>query len=147
MKKQLVILATVVLVAAVGAAVGWTRVGDGNSNEMSGQELAIDYSQSGEEIEAAPGDVVRLTLDSNATTGFQWQLVGNTNEAAVTLLDNQYVAPEESEGEPLLGAGGREEWAFKAASEGKSELRLEYSQPWEGGTKADKTFTLTVVVK
>jgi inhibitor of cysteine peptidase len=144
-KRQLIVAATVILVVAVGGAIGWTRVGDGG--DKSGDELVVDYSQSGEEIEAAPGDVIKLTLDSNATTGFQWQLVANTNEAAVTLLDQEYVVPEESDGEPLLGAGGHEEWTFKAAAEGKSELRLEYSQPWEGGMKADKTFTLTVVVK
>lgn len=146
MKKHLVIGAAVILIAAIGGAIGWTTVSDGD--EKGSDEIAIDYSYSGKEIEAAPGADIKLTLDSNATTGFQWQLAGNSDEKVLALLDHRYLAPEESgEGEPLLGAGGQEEWVFNAASQGKSELRLEYSQPWEGGMKADKTFTLTVTVK
>lgn len=144
MKKQLVIAAILVLLAAVGGAIGWTQAG---GDDKGGREIAVDYSQSGKQIEAAPGDVIKVTLESNVTTGFQWQLAGNTDEAAVTLVDHVYVEPDESGGEPLVGAGGHEEWMFRAAAEGTSELTLEYSQPWEGGTKAEKTFDLAVVVK
>lgn len=140
----MVIVAALLLLAAVGATIGWTRAGGGD--DRTGQEIAVDYSQSGKQIEAAPGDAIKVTLESNVTTGFQWLLAENTNEAAVTPVNHVYVEPDES-GRPLVGAGGHEEWTFRAAAEGASKLTLEYSQPWEGGAKAEKTFDLTVVVR
>jgi inhibitor of cysteine peptidase len=141
---MLFILGLTVLGASV--AVGCSSTGKGDS-ENGGREIAVDYAQSGKQIEAAPGDIIKITLDSNITTGYQWQLLSNSDEQAVSLLDHQYVEPTASGGEPIVGAGGSEEWTFEAAAAGSSELHLEYSQPWEGGMKAEQTFDLTIVVK
>jgi len=46
-----------------------------------------------------------------------------------------------------VGAGGEEVWTFKALKPGTSSLSMEYSQPWDGGTKAGQTFVLNVVAK
>ena len=47
---------------------------------------------------------------------------------------------------PMVGAGGVENWTFKALAKGETTISMEYSRPWEGGEKAAQTFELTVVV-
>ncbi len=141
---MLVIVGLVVLSASVAIGCGSATRGD---SENGGMELAVDYSQSGKQVEATVGDVIKITLDSNATTGYAWQLKSNSDESVVGLLDHQYVEPPAGGGEPLVGAGGSEEWRFRAEASGTSKLHLEYGQPWEGGAKADKAFDLTIVVK
>jgi predicted secreted protein len=37
-------------------------------------------------------------------------------------------------------------WTFKALMKGTSTISMEYSQPWDGGTKKAQTFSLTVTV-
>jgi len=59
---------------------------------------------------------------------------------------HKFVSPER-EPPPPPGTPGKEVWTFKALKQGKSIISMEYSRPWEGGTKAEWTFVLTVVVK
>lgn len=107
------------------------------------------------EVEVPVDGSLIVTLESNPTTGLKWQyeeevkdtlhiLTGIPDETVLALVGQKFVAPEA--GAPP-GTGGEEVWTFKAVGKGTTELSLEYSQPWEGGTKAAKTFTLTIVVK
>ena len=106
-------------------------------------QVSVDESSSGKQVEIAVGGSLTVTLESNATTGYSWELkeIGDTNILQKT--DNKYVAPTSG----LMGAGGKEVWNFKALKAGKTTLSMEYSQPWAGGQKDAKSFNLTVVVK
>jgi len=132
-KRVLVMAVAATLMASVvGGTVAWAKVGDN----------ATDANQ---EVELTVGDSWTVTLESNPTTGFQWQLVSNTDEAVLELADHKY-EPSEDALAGVCGAGGKEVRTFKALKKGKSTITLEYSQPWEGGTKAAETFVMTVVV-
>jgi inhibitor of cysteine peptidase len=96
------------------------------------------------EITVSPGDSFVVTLGSNQTTGFSWSKTAQVSDAAVVeQTDHEYVAPASDK----LGAAGDENWTFKALKKGTATLYMEYSRPWEGGEKAEWTFTLTVTVK
>jgi predicted secreted protein len=96
------------------------------------------------EIIIGPGDVVKLTVASNPTTGFKWGLASNSSPAVVAQSgDSEYVPPESA----AIGAGGQEIWTFKALKRGTSRISMEYSRPWEGDTKAEWTLTINVSVK
>ena len=118
-------------------------------------EVAVSVSHNGKEVKVPVDGSLIVTLESNPTTGFKWQyeeevkdtlhiLTGIPDETVLALVGRKFMAPEA--GAPP-GTGGEEVWTFKAVGKGTTELSLEYSQPWEGGTKAAKTFNLTVVVK
>ena len=106
-------------------------------------QVSIDASSSGKTVNIAVGGTLTVTLDSNVTTGYSWELkeIGDTDVLQKT--DNKYVAPANG----AIGAGGKEVWTFKALAAGTSTLTMYYSQPWAGGQKGAKIFSLTVVVK
>ena len=109
----------------------------------SAKQVSADDSSSGKQIDIAIGGTLTVTLDSNQTTGFSWELkeIGDTN--ILQKMDSKYVAPTSN----MVGAGGKEVWNFKALKAGTTTLSMEYSQPWAGGQKDAKSFNLTVVVK
>ncbi|MFX1270006.1 MAG: protease inhibitor I42 family protein, partial [Promethearchaeota archaeon] len=84
-----------------------------------------------------------ITLCSNHTTGFQWSEARIGDETLVEEVSHEFVPPNGQ----TVGAAGKEVWTFKALKEGRTTISMEYSQPWEGGTKAEWTFELTVEVE
>jgi len=106
--------------------------------------VSVDASYSGQQVEVAVGGSVIVTLESNASTGFQWVLVSIGDETVLEKVANTYESPEDTD---MVGAPGKEIWTFKALKKGTSTISMEYSQPWENGTKAAETFNLIVVVK
>jgi inhibitor of cysteine peptidase len=106
-------------------------------------DILVDGSYAGKEVEIVAGGSLTVTLESNPTTGFQWELAGISDEAVLELVDQEFVAPETA----LVGAGGKELWTFKALNEGVSEISMEYRRPWEQDVQPAETFILTVVVK
>jgi predicted secreted protein len=143
-KQTLFALAFTVLLAVAAAACASDAKGD---NTNSGKQIAVNESQSGKQIDAAKGDVIKITLDSNVTTGYQWSLVSNSNESVLSLTDHGYVSPTQDPSRPIVGAGGYEEWYFAALASGTSTLHMEYSRPWEETTPPARSFGLIVVVK
>ncbi len=78
-------------------------------------------------IEANVGQEFTITLESNPSTGYQWQLAKALDEGIVKLVGTKYKASETG----LIGAGGTEVWTFKAVGDGTTEISLMYMRPWE----------------
>jgi predicted secreted protein len=101
------------------------------------------------QVEVKAGDTFTITLDSNATTGFQWNEQAKiANAKVLTQEAHQYVAPATNNGStPVAGMSGIEEWTFTAGQAGTTTATFSYDRPWEGGEKGVRTFILTVIVK
>lgn len=96
------------------------------------------------EINAGAGDVIEVTMASNPSTGFKWELAGISDPAVLAQNgEPEYVPPESN----AIGAGGQEVWTFKALKKGNANVSLKYSRPWEGGEKAEWTLEIYVRVK
>jgi len=109
--------------------------------EISCNEFSERNHRSGE-FEVEVGDKIRVELCSNPTTGFQWDYEFTTANV-VKEEDHDFEEPEEG----IVGAAGTELWTFEAVGTGTTEIQMEYSQPWEGGLKAEWTYTMTVTVE
>jgi len=97
------------------------------------------------EAEVAVGELFKVSLCSNQTTGFNWsELAQIGDQTIIEQLGHKFIPPQNKQ---LIGAAGQEIWTFKALKEGTTTISMEYSQPWEGGMKAEWTFELTVTVK
>jgi inhibitor of cysteine peptidase len=111
-------------------------------------KVSIDEFQSqqniSQQVEVPAGGVLTVTLGSNRTTGFQWSETASISDSAVLKqTSHEYQAPDST----LAGAAGQEVWKFEALQKGTTTVSMEYSRPWEGGEKAEWTYTLTVTVK
>ena len=94
------------------------------------------------EFQVEIGDKIRAKLCSNPTTGFKWEYeMSNDN-----VLKEEDYDFEEPKGN-VVGAPGIDVWTFEAVNKGTTEVRMAYSQPWEGGEKEEWTYSITVTVE
>ncbi len=106
--------------------------------------VRMNQSNSGEVLDLSVGDSIIVTLESNPSTGFSWQLAIISDE---TVLENsaQEFGMIDTNSPP--GTPGEEIWTFEAIGPGTCTFVMEYSRPWEGGEKGVETFSLTVTVE
>jgi inhibitor of cysteine peptidase len=89
------------------------------------------------------GQEFKITLQYNASTGYQWQFGQPPDEKFLKLMGTEYKKADSK----LVGAGGDEVWTFKALAEGKTTIELTYIRPWEKGTKPARSTNFVVVVQ
>ncbi len=68
-----------------------------------------------------------ITLEANATTGYQWQLAKPLDEAMFQLVSSEYIADKTNR----VGSGGKQVWIFKALKPGEAGIYFKYVRPWE----------------
>ncbi len=86
----------------------------------------------GKTIKTSVGQVVEITLKSNATTGYSWRVVSGGNAALSQMGDDNYTAP----GTPIPGKGGTQTFKYVARKAGSASVKLEYVRPWEADKPA-----------
>ena len=123
------------------ATLGLTACGSDAEPAEGGRTIDLTAEDSGSSVEAAVGDEIVITLESNVTTGFAWTLVTEPESEVLDLVDSEYVAPDTD----LVGAGGEEVWTFVATGEGTTAIAMNYQR--SSGETAGEPFDLTVVVK
>lgn len=105
-------------------------------------QVEIDDTDSGGEVVLNVGDTLLLSLESNPTTGYGWDIT-EIDQTILQETQHEY----EAESPSLVGSGGREMWRFQAQGSGSAALRLEYKRPWEEGVEPEKMFSVQVVVR
>ena len=83
-----------------------------------------------------------VQLDSNPTTGYQWQLARH-DAKFVQMVGTPQFTPKSVR----IGGSGVETFTFKALAKGKTTLDFEYLRPWEKGVAPAKTYSITVQIK
>ena len=132
--------AAVILLAAACALTAVAGCGSSGTS-ANGKTFTVTNTK----ISAKVGDMFIIQLKSNATTGFQWGIVGSLNPAVVKKVSNTYVAGANPKG--MAGVGGVENWKFKAVGAGTATLVMTYKQPLDKAAKPAETATFTVTVK
>lgn len=107
-------------------------------------EMMLSGADNGKQVTVKAGDVITLTLDSNPTTGYSWQVMEIGNTILSQQGDPEYKQASGTEG--LVGAGGTETFHFKAIGSGTTMLKLGYMRPWES-VQPLETFTIEVIVQ
>jgi len=89
------------------------------------------------------GDIARVILEGNPTTGYSWYYTITTNDI-VSLITQNYRSNSNA-----IGAGGVYNWYFKALKAGKTTITFRYYRQWEGesSAKAEYTKVYTITVK
>lgn len=138
-----VLLAAVVL-AGCGPARGVDRGADVAKADV--KEILVEKKDSGSRVELEKGQTLVVTLESNPSTGYSWEVA----EGAGTVLQQKGEADFKSSSagdQQLVGAGGTETLRFEAAGAGETTLKLVYYRPWEKGVEPLETFSVQVIVR
>ena len=114
-------------------------------NEMG--KLASNQESSGKKetsnrLEVTLGQDFSVTLASNATTGYHWELAAPLDESVVKLVGSEYKTPQTS----ALGAPGQEIWIFRAVGKGQTVIDLKYVRPWEKDVAPAESASYVVTV-
>jgi inhibitor of cysteine peptidase len=138
MKLKLILLLLVVSIFSLSSCITSKLM----TVEISCDEFMANPHSISNEFEVEVGDKVMVKLCSNHSTGFKWdyEMVG---KAVLKEEDYDYEEPED---ENLVGAPGTEVWTFEAVEIGNTEVHLEYSQPWEGDTNNEWSYTMQITV-
>jgi len=98
------------------------------------------YTDPDQTIATGPGDEFVIALDSNPTTGYDWQ--GDFDPDLIALVDENYKPDEKAAG--LVGAGGTRYFRFTARKTGKTEITLVYKRSWETEVLETRVFTIEI---
>ena len=136
MKSTLyLLLASVVFLAACAAPTPVPATADPASSSMP---AITDPSQP---IVVNAGEPFMIVVESNPSTGYHWELVGD-------LTGVEFVSREHTPSEPVLtGSGGMDVWAFKAVSTGETQITLGSYPPGVDGGEPEQSVTFSVEVK
>ena len=111
-------------------------------NETPDQPAELQVSDSAKQLEAAAGKEFKIILDSNPTTGYHWEVVGDLDKNVVEFVSKNYKA----DGLQVTGSGGKDVWVFKAVAAGETTITLG-NYPPDASADAEQTITFNVVVK
>lgn len=106
-------------------------------------------ANAGQTLVLKQGQVFKVTLAANHTTGYQWMLAKVPDPKVVKLVTNNYV-PDKAEGpggKRPVGVGGKEIWTFQAMGQGRVLISLHYVRPWEKDKAPVKSRSLEVEVR
>ncbi|MFC0711599.1 protease inhibitor I42 family protein [Azorhizophilus paspali] len=85
-----------------------------------------------------------LTLPSNPSTGYRWQMRESASRVLRSLGPEVYSEAKES---GVVGGAGQSTWRFQAVQAGQDSLLLVYQRPWEAGREPEKVFDCAISVE
>ena len=88
------------------------------------------------------GQQLRLSLDSNPTTGYQWAVDGDIPAPLAQSDEPTFTASSGA-----IGSSGIEVWTFVARAAGQGTLKLKYWRSFEATTPPVNSFEVKVDVK
>lgn len=127
------LIVSVIFLAACAAPTAAPAAEDPASSSMP---ALTDPSQP---ITVKAGDVFMIVVESNPSTGYHWEVLGDLN--GIELVSREYTAAE-----PVMpGSSGVEVWTFKATTTGDASFTLGNYPPGEGTTHEQEVqFSITV---
>lgn len=134
MKRIAVLLALVLSLALALAACG------GGAETAP---LLLTQEDDGTSVTLEPGQQLAISLESNPSTGFKWNLTEEPDANVLSLVSSTYVEPATTG--QVVGVPGTEVWTFEAVGTGTTSFELAYFRSFEPET-IEGTFSLEVEV-
>ena len=143
MKYTILLTAIAVFAVAIFVVACSKSKNETPSNPSSEKFVDVGEEDNGNTIHVLPGEIIRIKLRSNPSTGFSWALGPLEEGMLETSGESEFEADPHREGE--AGYGGCEIWKFKTEQSGETEISLFYARSWEDREPA-KTFKLHVII-
>ena len=114
----------------------------GDKAQTSGNTAVIE-ARADSETRLRRGQLLAIALDSNASTGYGWEIVEDGTPVLEPAPVPASTAPAPP---PVPGAGGISRWRFRAVQAGATNLRLVYRRSWEKDVEPVRTASYRVFV-
>jgi predicted secreted protein len=105
-------------------------------------QSASPVSTTNATLSAKTNEQFYITLSSNPTTGYEWQIASISHPNLVGFVSSEYIPPRSE----LLAAGGKQVLTFNALQEGNAIVKLQYVRPWETGVPPVSIYVAEVMV-
>ena len=106
--------------------------------------LSLVETDNDRTVDVRVGDVVRITLPENASTGYRWA-IDRYDEDIVEALGSEPRYPAGTAG--TVGSGGEIAFTFKAKKAGTGEIALKHWRHWEGDRSVTGRFRVRLNVQ
>lgn len=104
-------------------------------------QVNLSEKDNGRQIELDPSQALELSLESNPSTGYGWQVDGMDSKV-LRQSGDEFKATSDK-----VGAPGMQVLRFEGTTKGLTTLKLSYRRPWEKGVKPLKSFSVAVQAK
>jgi len=105
--------------------------------------IEVTAASNGKTVKAAAGNLIRITLESNPSTGYNWEL-RDFDYGAADFYGSDVVARKT--GNVLVGAPADTVITLQAVKPGSQQITLVYRRPWEAPDQVAATFSFTLEV-
>ncbi len=113
---------------------------------MTAGEIRLDERHNDSDIKIGQGKFLTISLDSNASTGYNWELVAN-GEPYLEETSDATAYPSNPQSPSMPGSACRLGFHFKAVEKGDAIVVLNYRRAWETNKPPLQTFTVHVTVR
>lgn len=114
------------------------------------REVILDQAQTNKSVTLAEDEMLVIELESNPSTGYQWQVVSGEGKILKNLNPpSRNAGPEfvESGQNIMPGSPLTQVMRFAGISAGQTRLELAYVRPWEKNRAPAKTYSIDVQSK
>jgi inhibitor of cysteine peptidase len=105
--------------------------------------VSLTEKDQGRTIKLSRGEAFSVTLQSNPSTGYGWEVTGIRPQILRQTSAPRYRAV----GPQLAGSGGVQEFRFKAVGAGISALTIVYRKPWEKKAAPARVFSVVFIAR
>jgi predicted secreted protein len=105
--------------------------------------VEVTAADNGKTVKASVGNLVRITLESNPSTGYNWEL-RDFDYGAADFYSSDVVARKG--GNVFVGAPGNTVITLQAVKPGSQQITLVYRRPWEPPDQVAATFSFNLEV-
>ncbi len=108
------------------------------------REVLLTDVDNGNEIEVKKGQSLVISLDSNPTTGYTWELVEQPDGQILQQVGEELEFKPESD---RIGAGGTQTIRFDVVGVGQTALKIVYHRPWETDVAPERIYYIHVLAR
>ena len=110
----------------------------------SSKVVELDIGDSGSQVEVKKGQILVISLESNPTTGYRWEVLKINETMLEQIGESEFTSSESGD---VVGAGGVEVLRFETVGVGTTYLELGYRRFWEEEVAPLMLYSLSIVVR
>jgi inhibitor of cysteine peptidase len=105
-------------------------------------ETVLTEADCGKTVRLKPLEEAIVSLPSNPTTGYSWEMVAQGVDTAVVVVSKEFRTTAGASGS--IGAGGLEHFRLRLLKAGRFTVTFVYQRPWKKDQEPERIFRVTL---